>query len=53
MSIHLLSNILSLFNQITNYKSNKMRRHWSTNRTVNLSLQKYTVFVKVCGTHFP
>ena len=47
-------NIPSLFNQILsimNYKSNKMRCHWSNNHTINLSVQKYMVFVKVYGTH--
>ena len=40
----------SLFNQIlliTNYKSNKMRHHWSNNRTVKLTIQnfiRYTFF---------
>ena len=36
-------NIPGLLNQIlliTNYKSNKMRRHWSNNRSMNLSIRK-------------
>ena len=49
LHIHLLDeliyflNIPSLFYQIlliTNYKSNKTRRHWNNNRTINLSIRK-------------